>query len=263
MLGREAHLNLVESSRRLFELDPEAVLDAGRGWLFGTGRSTLPAVANAAFRIDDELDPGELIEAARAFFAARERGFTLWARVGASADDDLVAAAEAGGLQRVYEMPEMVLGTPVETPPLADGVALHRVASAADAEDYWRVAGESYVSLGFPPDTFEFYEDHQGLWAENVAAFLIRDGGRPLAIAMTIVSHGIAGIYWVGTIAEARGKGLASAVTAAAVAAGFEMGATAASLQASPMGESVYRAMGFETIFDYRLYLGPAPQEGG
>jgi hypothetical protein len=44
-------------------------------------------------------------------------------------------------------------------------------------------------------------------------------------------------------------------VTAAAVEAGFEMGAECASLQASPMGEGVYRRMGFETLFDYRLWL--------
>ncbi len=30
-----------------------------------------------------------------------------------------------------------------------------------------------------------------------------------------------------------------------------------ASLQASPMGRPVYEAMGFETIYDYRLLLSP------
>jgi hypothetical protein len=49
-------------------------------------------------------------------------------------------------------------------------------------------------------------------------------------------------------------------MTAAALEAGFEMGAASASLQASPMGESLYRRMGFETIYDYRLYLCPAPE---
>ena len=28
------------------------------------------------------------------------------------------------------------------------------------------------------------------------------------AIAMTIVNHGVAGIYWVGSLAEARGSGI-------------------------------------------------------
>jgi hypothetical protein len=38
------------------------------------------------------------------------------------------------------------------------------------------------------------------------------------------------------------------------------MGGAVASLQASPMGESLYRRMGFETIYDYRLYLCPPPE---
>ena len=77
---------------------------------------------------------------------------------------------------------------------------------------------------------------------------------------MTIVSHGVAGIYWVGSLAEARGRGLGRAVTAAATNAGFDLGADVASLQASPMGEPVYRAMGFETIYDYRLLMSPPPE---
>jgi ribosomal protein S18 acetylase RimI-like enzyme len=76
---------------------------------------------------------------------------------------------------------------------------------------------------------------------------------------MTIVSDGVAGIYWVGCTEGARGRGLGRAVTAAAVNAGFDRGARSASLQASPMGESLYRAMGFETIFDYTLYHCPRP----
>ena len=76
---------------------------------------------------------------------------------------------------------------------------------------------------------------------------------------MTIVSHGVAGIYWVGSTEEARGRGLGWTLTAAAVDAGLDMGAETASLQASPMGESLYRRMGFETVFDYRLWLCPRP----
>ena len=58
--ARRAHLNLVESSRRLFELDPGAEIEAGEGWLFGAGTADHPAISNAAFRLDDELDPAEL-----------------------------------------------------------------------------------------------------------------------------------------------------------------------------------------------------------
>jgi ribosomal protein S18 acetylase RimI-like enzyme len=255
MSHRDAHLNLIDSSRQLFELDPGATIEAKPGWVFGAGRSPHPVISNAAFRIDDKLDPDELIAEARRFFAAHDRGFAIWARTELEEDRELIAAAERSGLEAVYEMPEMVLGSPAEEVPLPAGTELRRVASATDADEYWRVATTAYASIGFPPEIFAFYENHEGLWAENAVAFLAHVDGQPAGISMTIVSHGVAGIYWVGCTEEARGRGLGRTMTVAAVNAGFALGAATASLQASPMGENLYRQMGFETIFNYRLLM--------
>ncbi len=262
ILHRDAHLNLIDSSRQLFELDPGAKIEAGSGWVFGAGRSPHPVISNAAFRVDDELDPGELLERAQDFFAPRERGFAVWARDGAAADRDLIDAAKAAGLKEVYAMPEMVLDRRAEAHPPPAGVQLRRVESASDAADYWRVATGAYASIGFPPEIFAFYENHDGLSAGNAAAFIADLDGRPAGIAMTIVSYGVAGIYWVGTSDDARGRGLGWTVTATAVNAGFDMGAEIASLQASPMGESLYLRMGFETIFSYQLLMSTPPEAG-
>lgn len=261
MSHRNSHLNLIDSSRQLFELDPGAEIETGAGWVFGAGRSPHPAISNAAFRVDDDLDPGEFLERAQAFFAARGRGFAVWARGDVPEDGDLSRAAEAAGLKEVYAMPEMVLGGRAEERPPPAGIELRRVASAADADEYWRVAADAYASIGFPPEVFAFYENQDDLTADNVAAFLARLDGRGVGIAMTIVSHGVAGIYWVGCTEEARGRGLGWTMTATAVNAGIGLGAEIASLQASPMGESLYRQMGFETIFDYRLLMWPPPEE--
>lgn len=260
MPRRDAHLNLIDSSRQLFALDPGAELEITDGWLFGAGRSSHPVISNAAFRADDALDPSELLDRAQAFFAARGRGFAAWARTDLAEDRELLAAAEGAGLKTVYEMPEMVLERRPGAEKPADGAELRRVTSPDDASEYWKVAAAAYTSNGFPPEIFAFYEDHDGLWADNVAAFLARIDGRPAAIAMTIVTRGVAGIYWVGTTEEARGRGLGRTLTATAVNAGFDMGAEIASLQASPMGEPIYRRMGFETIFNYRLLMQPAPK---
>jgi ribosomal protein S18 acetylase RimI-like enzyme len=259
MPHRKAHLNLIDSSRQLFELDPGAEIEAGAGWVFGAGRSPHPAISNAAFRVDDGLDPGELLERARVFFAARNRGFAVWARAGAAEDRDLIKTAVEAGLQAVFEMPEMVLDRRAEAHPPPAGVELRRVASPEDADEYWKVAAAAYASIGFPPEVFAFYENHDGLSTDNAAAFLAHLDDKPAGIAMTIVSHGVAGIYWVGCTEAARGQGLGWAVTATAVNAGFDMGAEIASLQASPMGENLYRRMGFETIFDYRLLMHRSP----
>jgi GNAT superfamily N-acetyltransferase len=253
--ARRVHLNLIESSRQLFELDPEAEVEVDPGWVFAAGSASHPVISNAAFRADDAANAAELIASARGFFSLRDRGFSIWARHGVAADDDLFSAAEASGLQAVYEMPEMVLRAPIEEPAPPPGAALRRLTDPRQATEYWRVAAASYASLGFPPEIFAGYRDHSPLARENVAAFLAYLDDEPVAIAMTIVSGGVAGIYWVGTLEAARGKGLGRAVTAAATNAGFGLGAKLASLQASPMGRPIYEAMGYEPIFDYRLLM--------
>jgi GNAT superfamily N-acetyltransferase len=261
MPGRAAHLNLIESSRQLFELDSGAAIEAADGRFLGAGRSSHPVISNAAFRANDGLDPGEFLERARTFFSPRGRGFAVWARTDVEEDRDLIAAAEAAGLKAVHEMPEMLLDRRPDRPPPPAGAELRRVATAEDAAGFWQVAASAYLSNGFPPEVFAYYDSHEGLWTDNVAAFLAHVDGQPASIAMTIVTEGIAGIYWVGTTEEARGRGLAKTLTATAVNAGFDMGAEIASLQASPMGEPIYRTMGFERIFDYRLLMQSAPRQ--
>jgi ribosomal protein S18 acetylase RimI-like enzyme len=253
------HLNLIEASRVLFELDPEAKVEIGEGWMFGSGSPGHPVISNAAFRADDELEAAGLISGARQFFGERGRGFSVWARDGVEADRDLLAACEEAGMQSVYSMPAMTLPRRVEGQPLGGGVEVRRLEDPAEAADYWRIAASAYREIGFPPEIFAGYTDGERLAGEEIVAFLARLDGEPAAIGMTIVSHRVAGIYWIGTLPSARGRGLGRAVTAAAIDAGFELGADLASLQASPMGRPVYEAIGFERIYDYRLWLSPAP----
>lgn len=256
---QRAHLNLIDSSRQFFEFDPGAAIEAEPGWLFGAGCSTHPVISNGAFRRDDGVDAGELVARATEFFAARGRGFSVWVRGDQAEDRDLVAAAEAGGLQLVYEMPEMTLREKLEPPELPSGAELRKLTKVEQASDFWRVAIASYASIGFPPEVFTGYTNHAGLLAENVVAFLALLDGEPVGIAMTMVSHGVAGIYWVGSLEQARGMGLGRAVTVAATNAGFDLGADVASLQASPMGKPIYLELGYEVAFEYRMLMSPAP----
>jgi len=254
---RRAHLNLVDSSRQFFELDPGAAIETEPGWLFGAGSSNHPVISNGAFRRDEAVDAGEFITRAKEFFAARDRRFSVWVKGDQAEDDDLVAAAEAADFQAVYEMPEMVLGKRPEPPNLSPGIELRKLESLEQADDFWRVAIESYADIGFPSEIFSGYTNHAGLLAENVAAFIAYLDGEPVSIAMTIVSDAVAGIYWVGSRTQARGRGIGRAVTTAATAAGFDLGADVASLQASQMGKPIYLVMGYEVAFDYRMFLSP------
>ena len=93
------------------------------------------------------------------------------------------------------------------------------------------------------------------LRAPHIATFLALVDGEPAAGAMVVVTHGVAGIYWVGTTPEARGRGLAELCTRAATNRGFDLGARVAALQASVMGEPIYARMGYVEVTRYPLLV--------
>jgi hypothetical protein len=132
------------------------------------------------------------------------------------------------------------------------GVTLERVETEAQAGEFSAVMGAAYVSLGMPEDVAPAIIRHPVLVAPHIVSVLARlEDGTPAAGAMCIFTHGVAGVYWVGTTPAARGRGLAELCTRAVGNAGFDMGARIASLQASPMGEPVYRRMGYVEVTRY------------
>ena len=89
-------------------------------------------------------------------------------------------------------------------------------------------------------------------------AHLAYVGGRAVAGAILYMAHDVGGIGWVGTLPEEFRKGYGQAVTWAVIEDGLGRGARFLNLQASPMGEPMYRRMGFVTATHYRWYLAPA-----
>jgi len=208
-------------------------------------------------RRDDAVDAEELIAESRRFFGERGRGFSVYVRAGI--DDDLVNVAEGEGFNFVYEMPEMVCEHRIEERPLPENAQVRRVTRTDQFKDYWELNASAYVSLGFPPEVFGFYDRREDFLADNAAGFIGYLDGEPVSAAMTLVHDGVAGIYWVGTVEKARGVGLGWATTAAASNAGLDLGAELASLQASHMGEPIYARMGYQTLYPYCLFMTPPP----
>ncbi len=82
-----------------------------------------------------------------------------------------------------------------------------------------------------------------------------RRDGVAVATAMTFESDGVASVQWVGTVSAARGSGLGALVTTAVTNLAFERGASSVTLQASPMGEPIYRSLGYETVYRYSEFV--------
>jgi ribosomal protein S18 acetylase RimI-like enzyme len=232
------------------ELDGGEVLRTDHGVIYA-GRTDFPVMMNAAIPLDG--DPSALTAEAREFFAARKRGFSLFAR--REEEDE---AARAAGMQCILDRyPAMVRREPFGDRDVV-GVELRRVADEPAAHDYAGVADVAFTELGMPPGLLAGLPP-AGLIRDDTVAFVAYEGERALACASVTVARGIGGIQWVGVLGGARGRGLADACTRAAANAGFELGADCAWLEASHMGEPVYLRMGFEEVFSYRIWVAPPP----
>ncbi|HLK12461.1 MAG TPA: GNAT family N-acetyltransferase [Candidatus Binatia bacterium] len=252
-----ADLNYLEAMRDLTRRAGGTVVDED-GLLLYLAPHPLPVLCNGVFRTDPRVPAADVLGRARDFFGRRKRGFSVMLR--AHLDADLREAAVAAGLIQMGDMPGMVLDRrlPEVAPPA--GVALRRVATAADVAAYAEVMSAAYATYGMPADVMPaLFPRPDPLIGPYIVSYLAYWDGRPAAGAMTVVTHGVAGIYWVGTIPEARGRGLAELCTRAAGNAGMDLGGRIAALQASPMGEPVYRRMGYAEVtrYPYVVEVGP------
>jgi GNAT superfamily N-acetyltransferase len=212
---------------------------------------------DAAFRVDRDVSPSRLLERAGAFFGERDLAFCVW--VAAHADEDLEAACVGAGLGTITEAgsPHMVIEHRLPNAVAEPPVTMREVTDDAGREAFVAVAGRAYASMGQPAAvaaaTFTRVESLAG---PNVRSVVAWDGDDPVSGAMVVVSDGVGGVNYVGTVPEARGRGLGELTARWATNAAFDLGAEVAALQASPMGEPVYRRMGYREITRYRWYLG-------
>lgn len=251
-------LNTLEFNREFSRRGGGAVRDED-GLLCYAGAHPLPVLLNGAMRTGPGLSPTEAVASAQSFFHARRRGFTFWVRL--HADGDHEEALTAAGL-RIFgeDAPGMVLERRLQDAPPPPGIEIRRVEDPAGVRDVAAVSAEAYATYGMPLDVAPaVFARPETVLAPHIAAFVAYEGSAPLATAFTLVTHGVAGIFWVGTVPTGRGRGLGEAVTRAATNAGFDMGARIAGLTASPMGAPVYRRMGFVEVTRYREWVKFSP----
>jgi hypothetical protein len=253
-IARLGHLNHLEFSR-------ESVRWSGRqgevverdGVLLLGAATDFPVAYNAAARLEPDVPAADVLAVADAFFAAKGRGYSVMISSYRDLDEDLVVAAEAAGHLRVTDAPEMVVREPVERRDPPAGIELGWVTDLGGVHDFFAVGAAAYTSLGLPAHVApEAVRSPERFLEPHIAAIVATRDDEPVAAAMTLLSHGIAGVYWVATLESVRGQGLADLVTREVTNRGFELGALVNTLQASPMGAGIYERMGYAEI--YRTY---------
>jgi len=100
---------------------------------------------------------------------------------------------------------------------------------------------------------YEFFEE--AACSLPFRTYLALLNGEPVATSQLFTSAGVAGIYNVTCIPEARGQGIGSAVVMAPLLEAREMGYRVGILQASSMGYNVYRRLGFQDFGKLSVYL--------
>ena len=240
-----------ECFRSFTEL-PNATLLDGDG-VFGV-ITDAPITFFSGIASTDAPDAGAIIER----FRARQSPFRWWITPETN-PPDLPSVLPEHGMRFAWDAQAMVadLATVNFDVPLPEGVAIERVSDRRGMEEWAAI-----MPAGFsrPPEEAAIWLDAYNVlgfdrsWAHFVAYL---DGTPAATTSLLLCDGGVAGVYHVVTLKEARGRGIGSAVTLAAMRHARDRGATVAALQASEMGYSVYRSIGFVdvatvTIYDWR-----------
>ena len=258
--------NLAATLRHHARTAADARVEDGGLLLISTSRTWPGPYHNGVLRLDRSLDPEDVLGKAERFFSERCPAYCVW--IAQHADLDLEQAALDAGYASISSegAPRMALEHPLAAPPRSSDdadVALVEVDEDRQWRDYLTVTVDAYADSFLPADAAEAQlaslDAVRGAGVRSVVAY---DGGRPVAAAMSVASGPVAGVQLVGTVRDARGRGLGEACTRWAVDAGFASGADAIVLEASEMGEPLYRRMGFTEVTRYRWCLGPPGDRG-
>jgi GNAT superfamily N-acetyltransferase len=127
-----------------------------------------------------------------------------------------------------------------------DGFRIVGVEDDAALKTWCRVSG---VGFGIPEQAIPSIVEYLATEIKLRQPFKLYLGlldGKPVATSMYYLGEGVAGIYFVATLAEARNKGIGFAITQKPLLEARDMGYRVGILQASKMGKPVYLRLGFK-----------------
>jgi GNAT superfamily N-acetyltransferase len=188
----------------------------------------------------------EAIEQVLAHFKSRKMPFMWWTGPAAQ-PSDLGKDLGAHGLDYIERFPGMA----ADLLALNDGLPTPSELIIVPVGDEERLAQwVKAVRIGYQlPDSSEstLFDAFADLgFSLPLRSYVGLLNGQPVAASQVFLGAGVAGIYCVATVPQARRKGIGTAVTLAPLREAREMGYRISILHPSKMGAGVYRQLGFE-----------------
>ena len=196
----------------------------------------------------------ERIASLVAYFAARRVPFLVYLYP-SSRPQDLAQCLRQHGLEPRGVQDAMALQRLEAALPPAPGV---EVEVAGDVDTLARAAEIHAGAYHWPGDAAAYMRQvlMSALYDPAVCVYLGRLHGIPAGSLILILKAGVAGLYGLGTLAEYRGRGVATSLLVRAIADAAGLGFRTAVLQAPSGAVSLYRRLGFETYFRIEVFAG-------
>jgi ribosomal protein S18 acetylase RimI-like enzyme len=216
-------------------------------------RTPYGTVATNMAIVTGPIDAARVRDATASVYGA-DRPFAVWTRE--HADGALEEELRASGFQEIHREPGMVWLPDATILPPAQELSVRPVVDDVGRAEYGRLMATAFGVYGAPEDsTLEHFAAMAAVRGPATQAYLAYEDGRAVAGATLYMAHGVGGIGWVGTDPAFFRRGWGRIVTGAVIAAGMQRGARFMNLQASPMGEPMYRRMGFLTPTRYGWFI--------
>lgn len=207
---------------------------------------------NVFFVQEETSRPMKLLEKAEQFFGTRKLPFRISFRHGLE-KGFLPLLSERGYKENRPEKVMTLLSLPDKNVFRRD-LEIRRVSNAAELAHFQEIIEKSY---SFPADSGPSVITERVMNLPDAELFVGYADQQPACTSMLIKTGPVAGIYWVATLERFRNRGFGKAITVESLVAGRNRDCALASLQASVMGEPVYRKIGFDNPYNYCNYSSP------
>jgi ribosomal protein S18 acetylase RimI-like enzyme len=195
---------------------------------------------NAAIALGATLEP-EVLEELRNRYA--EIGIRRWGAWTDGTKREVIATLQRGGMRMTSSSPGMAA--------LLDRLDLNGRIAAGPA-DLATVGHVNDLAYGNPDGRLE--RTLAPLPPGLLRAYRADHRGRPASVALALHHDQDCGVSFVATAPSARRRGLATGVMHRVAVDAREAGCTSTTLQATNLGEKLYRALGYRKVSDMQLW---------